>query len=177
MFTDDVLLFIDIFLYWYYIFIDILIGYYIINYHITSHWIVDLITTHLQSLQQTQYSISGYVQSPLSPSTTLNVPAFTFAPMFKTSYLSSPVKKIVYSDTCKYSVPSTAAGQTFNQLTSNGIANIKSVKLCTPYVFIVKVASRLKWSSSISTTLCLYYFPFTWFAEQLLWWIGKGHYH
>jgi hypothetical protein len=87
-----------------------------------------------QSLQQTQYSISGYVQSPLSPSITLNVPAYTFAPMFETSYLSSPVKKIVYTDIYQYSVPSISSGQTFNQLISNGIANIKSVLLIPFYV-------------------------------------------
>jgi hypothetical protein len=86
-----------------------------------------------QSLQQTQYSILGYTQSPLSPSITLNVPAYTFAPMFETSYLSSPVKKIVYSDIYQYSVPSISAGQTFNQLISNGIANIKSVLLIPFY--------------------------------------------
>jgi hypothetical protein len=87
-----------------------------------------------QSLQQTQYNISGYVQSPLSPSITLNVPAYTFAPMFETSYLSSPVKKIVYTDIYQYSVPSISSGQTFNQLITNGIANIKSVLLIPFYV-------------------------------------------
>ena len=87
-----------------------------------------------QSLQQTQYSILGYTQSPLSPSITLNVPAYVYAPIFETAYLSSPVKKIVYSDIYQYSVPSISAGQTFNQLISNGIANIKSVLLIPFYV-------------------------------------------
>jgi hypothetical protein len=54
--------------------------------------------------------------------------------MFETSYLSSPVKKIVYTDIYQYSVPSISAGQTFNQLISNGISNIRSVLLLPYYV-------------------------------------------
>ena len=100
-----------------------------------------------QSLQQAQYGISGYVQSPLSPSITLNVPAYTFAPMFETSYLSSPVKKIVYTDIYQYSVPSISSGQTFNQLISNGIANIKSVLLIP---FYVQAGSAVPYSPILS---------------------------
>ena len=99
----------------------------------TGNYLVSL-AVGKQSQQQTQYSVTGYTQSPLSPSITLNVPAYSFAPMFETSYLSSPVKKIVYTDIYQYSVPSIASGQTFNQLISNGIANIKSVLLIPFYV-------------------------------------------
>jgi len=71
--------------------------------------------------------------SPLGRSIMLNVPAYTFNPVFETSYLSSPVKKIVYSDIYQYAIVNQiSTGQTFNYLVTNGIANIKSV-LVLPY--------------------------------------------
>jgi len=71
--------------------------------------------------------------SPLGGSVLLNCPAYTFNPVFETSYLSSPIKKIVYSDIYQYQVVNQlSGGQTFNQLITNGIANIKSV-LVLPY--------------------------------------------
>jgi len=71
--------------------------------------------------------------SPLGGSVLLNIPAYTFNPTFETSYLSSPIKKIVYSDIYQYQVINQIqAGGTFNQLITNGIANIKSV-LVLPY--------------------------------------------
>lgn len=72
-------------------------------------------------------------QSPLGSSILLNVPAYTFNPVFETSYLSSPIKKIVYEDIYQYQIVNQiTAGQTFNSLITNGIANIKSV-LVLPY--------------------------------------------
>lgn len=58
----------------------------------------------------------------------LYVPAYTFNPVYETAYLSSPVKKIVYTDIYQYQTGDIAAttGQV-NQLITNGIANIKSV--------------------------------------------------
>jgi hypothetical protein len=71
--------------------------------------------------------------SPLGGSILLNVPAYTFNPVFETSYLSAPVKKIVYTDIYQYQIVNQiTAGQTFNNLITNGIANIKSV-LVLPY--------------------------------------------
>ena len=68
------------------------------------------------------------VSSPLGGSIILNIPAYTFNPVFETSYLSSPVKKIVYTDIYQYQIVNQiTAGQTFNNLITNGIANIKSV--------------------------------------------------
>lgn len=55
----------------------------------------------------------------------LNLPAYTFNPVFESSYLSSPVKKIVYTDVYQYQVNSVTGA--FNNLITNGIANIKSV--------------------------------------------------
>jgi hypothetical protein len=62
----------------------------------------------------------------------LYIPAYTFNPVYEAAYLSSPVKKVVYTDIYQYQVASVAAGGTFNNLITNGIANIKSV-LVLPY--------------------------------------------
>lgn len=84
-------------------------------------------------LNTTQISGGLVGVSPLGGSILLNVPAYTFNPVFETSYLSSPVKKIVYTDIYQYQIVNQiTAGQTFNNLITNGIANIKSV-LCLPF--------------------------------------------
>lgn len=90
--------------------------------------------TCLNSTQTSLVVVGGSVSSsPLGGSILLNVPAYTFNPVFETSYLSSPVKKIVYTDIYQYQIVNQiTAGQTFNNLITNGIANIKSV-LCLPY--------------------------------------------
>lgn len=81
-----------------------------------------------QVLNATQSGTAGVSPSPLGGSILLNVPAYTFNPVFETSYLSAPVKKVVYSDIYQYQVVNQiTAGQTFNNLITNGIANIKSV--------------------------------------------------
>lgn len=68
-----------------------------------------------------------------SGSIMLNVPAYTFNPVFESSYLASPVKKIVYTDIYQYQIINQIqALGTFNNLITNGIANIKSV-LCVPF--------------------------------------------
>jgi len=78
-------------------------------------------------LNSSQSSLAGVGSSPLSGSILLNVPAYSFNPVFEASYLSSPVKKIVYTDVYQYQVLNVAGGQVFNNLVTNGIANIKSV--------------------------------------------------
>jgi hypothetical protein len=67
----------------------------------------------------------------LNQSIMLYVPAYTFNPTYEDAYLSSPVKTIVYTDIYQYQT-SVNASTTFNQLITNGIANIKSV-LIIPY--------------------------------------------
>jgi hypothetical protein len=47
--------------------------------------------------------------------------------VYETAYLSSPVKKIVYTDVYQYQVLNIAQNASFNNLLTNGIANIKSV--------------------------------------------------
>lgn len=57
----------------------------------------------------------------------LYIPAYIFNPVFEQAYLSSPVKHIKYTDVYQYQVLGVAAGAQFNNLITNGIANIKSV--------------------------------------------------
>jgi len=63
----------------------------------------------------------------LSKSIYLYVPAYTFNPVFEEAYLSNPVKQIKYTDIYQYQVQGIAVGSQFNNLITNGIANIKSV--------------------------------------------------
>lgn len=81
---------------------------------------------------------SGQTQASgvLPSSVQLYVPAYTFNPVYETAYLSSPVKKVVYTDVYQYqvlNVPAAAAGGSFNNLLTNGIANIKSVLILPFY--------------------------------------------
>ena len=80
-------------------------------------------------LNTTQTSLTNAPSnSPLSQSIQLIVPAYTYNPVFETAYLSSPIKKIVYTDIYQYQIVNQiTAGNTFNNLITNGIANIKSV--------------------------------------------------
>jgi hypothetical protein len=79
-------------------------------------------------LNTSQANIAGISGTPLSGSLILNVPAYTFNPVFEASYLSSPIKKIVYTDIYQYQVVNSIKPNiNFNNLISNGIANIKSV--------------------------------------------------
>lgn len=64
----------------------------------------------------------------VSKSVYLYVPAYTFNPTFEQAYLSNNIKQIKYTDIYQYQVTTPiASGGQFNQLITNGIANIKSV--------------------------------------------------
>ena len=80
------------------------------------------------------------IKGPLAQSITLNVPAYTFNPTFESSYLSSPVKRIEYTDIYQYQVQNIASGGYVNQLITNGIAGIVSV-LVVPFLTPVGTAS------------------------------------
>jgi len=69
----------------------------------------------------------------LSKSIYLYVPAYTFNPVFEEAYLSNPIKQIKYTDVYQYQVLNIAVGQPFNNLITNGIANIKSVLIIPFY--------------------------------------------
>jgi hypothetical protein len=83
---------------------------------------------------------TGYAASPLklgsgvlSKSIYLYVPAYTFNPVFEQAYLSNPVKQIKYTDVYQYQVLGVTPAQQFNNLITNGIANIKSVLIIPFY--------------------------------------------
>jgi hypothetical protein len=65
----------------------------------------------------------------------LYIPAYTFNPTFEQSYISSPVKAIKYTDIYQYQVLNVGGGLggTFNNLLTNGIANVKSVLILPFY--------------------------------------------
>jgi hypothetical protein len=78
-------------------------------------------------LDQTLSSLGAVTTGALSKSVYLYVPAMTFNPTFEQAYLSNSVKQIKYTDVYQYQVINVPAGQMFNNLVTNGIANIKSV--------------------------------------------------
>lgn len=81
-------------------------------------------------LVSSQLGIAGV--SPLGRNITLNVPSFVMSPPFEAAYLASQVKTVEYLDLYQYQVLGVGAGQTFNNLITNGISNIASV-LVLPY--------------------------------------------
>ena len=85
-------------------------------------------------LNSAQKGLGCVQQAPLAQSVTLNVPAYSFAPTFEQSYLSNPVKKIVYEDIYQYYIPEVRPDQTMNVLATNGISNIHKV-LLLPYFY------------------------------------------
>jgi hypothetical protein len=97
----------------------------------TGSYVVSLAVGN-RVLNTSQTAAAIQQTGPLGNSVILNVPAYTFNPVFESSYLSSPIKKIVYTDIYQYIVNNIAASGTFNNLITNGIANIKSV-LCLPF--------------------------------------------
>ena len=78
-------------------------------------------------------TLSTFVgQGQLARSIYLYVPSYTFNPVFESAYLSSPVKQIKYTDIYQYQVSNVPANTGFNNLITNGIANIKSI-LIVPF--------------------------------------------
>ena len=72
-------------------------------------------------------SLVGVLESPLSRTVQLYIPAYVFNPVFERAYISSPIKSIHYEDVYNYNVMNVASGQTVNQLLTNGQANLKSI--------------------------------------------------
>jgi len=66
----------------------------------------------------------------------LYVPAYTFNPTFEEAYLASPTKTIVYTDIYQFTTPTVGPKAAYNQLITNGIANIKSV-LVLPFFSVI----------------------------------------
>lgn len=84
-------------------------------------------------LDSTLASQSGIQEGTLSKSIYLYIPAYTFNPVFEQAYLSSPVKQIKYTDIYQYQVLNVAPNSNFNNLLTNGIANVKSVLILPFY--------------------------------------------
>ena len=76
---------------------------------------------------------SALAGGALSKSVYLYVPAYTFNPTFEQAYLSVSPKIIKYTDIYQYQVLDVKGQATFNNLISNGIANIKSVLIIPFY--------------------------------------------
>ncbi len=99
---------------------------------ISNTWIAN-ISVGSTCLNQ-QLLAAGVGGGNIAKSVYLYIPAYTFNPVFEQSYLSSPIKQIKYTDIYQYqivNVAGTGTGQ-FNNLITNGIANIKSI-LILPY--------------------------------------------
>ena len=84
-------------------------------------------------LDQTMTAVGGVSTGVLAKSVYLYIPAYTFNPVFEQAYLSSPVKQIKYTDIYQYQVLGVSPNQNFNNLLTNGIANIKSVLIIPFY--------------------------------------------
>ena len=91
----------------------------------------------------------GGSAAPLSKSIYLYIPAYTFNPVFEQAYLSSPVKQIKYTDIYQYQVLGVTQGTNFNNLLTNGIANIKSV-LILPFYSSTSVGATVQTNQGIS---------------------------
>lgn len=72
-------------------------------------------------------SNTNYKEGNIAKSIYLYVPAYTFNPTFEQAYLSNNVKQIKYTDIYQYQVKNIGRNEQFNNLITNGIANIKSV--------------------------------------------------
>lgn len=73
----------------------------------------------------------------LAKSVYMYIPAYTFNPTFEKAYLSNNIKQIKYTDIYQYQVLDIGASGQFNNLITNGIANIKSVLIIPFYSKIV----------------------------------------
>ena len=101
-------------------------------------------------------SITGIQSAPLSKSIYLYIPAYIFNPTFESAYLSSPVKQIKYTDIYQYQVLGVSSGNNFNNLLTNGIANVKSVLILPFYSTsaITTTATVTPGNGSIATVAC-----------------------
>jgi hypothetical protein len=104
------------------------------NAYVEKTYIINL-SVGAQCLDANITALPGWGQNftgRLSRSIYLYIPAYTFNPTFEQAYLSSPVKEIKYTDVYQYQVLNVESGGVFNNLLTNGIANVKSV-LILPY--------------------------------------------
>lgn len=112
-------------------------------------------------LNSAQGAVAGVTASPLGRNITLNVPSFVMSPAFEAAYLSAQVKTIEFEDIYQYQVLSVAAGQNFNALITNGIANISKVLVLPFFTTAANGAVNPLYSpfdgagSGVTSPLCL----------------------
>ena len=92
-------------------------------------------------------SNANYAEGNVSKSIYLYVPAYTFNPTFEQAYLSNSVKQIKYTDIYQYQVKNIGSSEQFNNLITNGIANIKSVLIIPFYAETYSGASYQEFQS------------------------------
>ena len=102
-------------------------------------------------LAQPQGGLTGMTTGRGPASVYLYVPAYTFNPVFESAYLSSPIKRIAYDDVYQYQVLGIKNGASFNNLLTNGIANLKSI-LIIPF-FSTATTTTLPGGEVSSTAL------------------------
>lgn len=108
-----------------------------------SSWLTDTVTSTgtvyydlmvgSKSYNTNITSNANYAEGNVSKSIYLYVPAYTFNPTFEQAYLSNSVKQIKYTDIYQYQVKNIGSSEQFNNLITNGIANIKSVLIIPFY--------------------------------------------
>jgi hypothetical protein len=74
----------------------------------------------------------GVVQGSIGNVVELHVPLYTFNEAYELSYLSNPIKKIVYTDIYQFKIENISPNSQINNLVTNGISNLKSC-LIVPY--------------------------------------------
>ena len=111
-------------------------------------------------LNSTMNSTAGVVAGQLSRSIYLYIPAYTFNPVFEQAYISSPVKQIQYTDVYQYQVINIGAGQQFNNLLTNGIANIKSVLILPYFSATTAAVGGINPSTNLPPGIPVYQSPF-----------------
>eukprot|EP01033_Poteriospumella_lacustris_P008806 gene8806-6339_t len=62
----------------------------------------------------------------------LNVPVFVLDPVLEQAYMSSPIKRVMYTDIAQYLIQNISPNAQFNSIVTNSQAGLKSV-LCVPY--------------------------------------------
>lgn len=91
-----------------------------------------------QVLNSAQKSAVSSSTGQVGSSVHLHVDAYTFNPTFEAAYLSMPVRTIVYTDIFQFTTPMITKNSSFQQLITNGLANVKSVLVIPFYDAINK---------------------------------------
>ena len=114
----------------------------------------------LSALLQANNAVAYASNGTVSKSIYLYVPAYSFNPTFESAYLSSSPKQIKYTDVYQYQVLNVGAGAQFNNLITNGIANIKSVLILPLLNSSVAIGGGAYAATNLLTGIPSYQSPF-----------------